>query len=109
MTGPIVKDEAVAVGGEDEGYIECGGILQPLLNTVPDRMAVVLCLNQGDRDVGLIIEDEVRLLGLSARHKLAPDNDPPLGEEHLFSHLQHLVPAGAFYGWQNELRTDVLL
>ena len=102
-----MEHEAVAVRGENEGNIKRRGVVEALLHAVADRMIVVLRFNQRDRDIRLVIEYEVGLFGLAARDQLAAHDDPALGEIDLFANLQHLVPARALDGGQNELRADV--
>jgi hypothetical protein len=72
-------------------------------------MGVVLRLDERDRDVRLVVEDEVRLLGLAVRHQLAANDDAALGEIDLLAYLHHLVPAGPLDGGQDELRADIAL
>ena len=56
------------------------GIVERLLHAVADAVGVVLRLDQGDRDVRLVVENEVGLLRLAARHQLAAHDDAALGE-----------------------------
>jgi hypothetical protein len=48
-------------------------------------MAVVLVLDDGDRDVGLVVKDIVGALGFAARDELSPDDDAILGESDLLA------------------------
>jgi hypothetical protein len=105
--GAVVEDEAVAVRGKDEGNVKRGGVVKALLHAVADAVVVVLGLDQRDRDVRLVVENEVGLLRLAARHELAAHDDPALGEIDLLQNLHHLVPAGALDGRQDELRADI--
>ena len=105
--GAVVEHEAVAVGGKYEGDVQRLGIFERLLHAVADAVVVVFRLDHRDRDVRLIVENEVGLLGLAARDQLAANDDPALGEIDLLANLQHLIPAGAFDGGQDELRADV--
>jgi hypothetical protein len=70
---------------------------------------VVLGFDQRDRDIRLIIiiENEVGLLRLAARHQLAANDDPALGKIDLLPNLHHFVPPSALDGRQDELRTDI--
>jgi hypothetical protein len=99
-----MEHKAVAVGGKDERNVERGGVVKPLLHAVADVVVVVLGLDQRDRHIRLIVENEVGLLRLTARHEL---DDPALGEIDLLPNLHHLIPAGALDGRQNELRADI--
>ena len=65
------------------------GVPERLLHAIADAVVVVLGLDDGDGDVGLVIEDVVGQLGLAAGDHLAPDNDPSFGESDLFANLQH--------------------
>jgi hypothetical protein len=78
-----------------------------LLHAVADAMIVVLRLDQRDRDIRLVIENKVGLLGLAARDQLAAHDDPALSKIDLLPNLQHLVPAGTLNGRQDELGGDV--
>ena len=69
------------------------GVVERLLHAVADAVVVVLGLDDGDRDVRLVVEDVVGALGLAARDQLAADDDPALGEADLLADLRHLVPA----------------
>jgi len=70
-------------------------------------VVVVLRLDDGDGDVGLVVEDEVRELPLAARDEPPADDDPALGEVHVLADLRHLVPSRPLDGRQDELRADV--
>jgi hypothetical protein len=67
----------------------------------------VVRLDQGDRYIGLVVEDEIGLFGLAARDQLAAHDDPAFGEIKLLANLQHLVPARALDGGQDKLRADI--
>ena len=61
-----MEDEAVAVGGKHEGDVEGLGVAQSLLHAVAHGVGVVLGFDQGDGDVGLVMEDVIGPLALSA-------------------------------------------
>ncbi len=105
--GAVVEQEAVTVRRENEGNLQCLRIIETLLDAVADAVVVVFGLDQCDRDVRLVVKDDVSLLRLSARHQLAANDDPALGEVDLLPNLQHFVPARALDGRQDELRTDI--
>ena len=88
-----MEHEAVAVGGEDERDVERLGVLERLLHAVADGVVVVLGLDDGERDVRLVVEDVVGALGLAARDQLAADDDPALGEADLLADLRHARPS----------------
>src|SRR5690606_33106361 len=95
--------ETVTVRAEDERDLQRFGIVERLLHAVTDTVRVVLRLNQRDRNVRLVVENEVGLLRLAARHQLAAHDDAALGEIDLLPNLHHLVPARALYCGQDEL------
>ena len=107
--GAVVKDKAVAVGREHERDVKGHRIVEGLLHSGADAVVVVLRLDDGDRDIGLVIEDVVGALGFATRHKLPPDDDAPLGKVDLFANLHHPVPARAFHGGADELGADIAL
>jgi hypothetical protein len=64
-------------------------------------------LDQGDRVVRLVIEDDVGLLTLPARDELAAHDDAALGEIDLFADLSTGVPARLHNRRHDILRADV--
>ena len=102
-----MEHEPVAVGREHERNVERCSVFEPLLHPFANAVSVVLGLDDRDRDVGLVVEDEVRLLALAARDELPTHDDPSGGEVNFLANLQQLVPACLFYGGQDELRADV--
>jgi hypothetical protein len=104
-----VKDKAVAVGREHERDVEGHGIVEGLLHSVADAVVIVLGLDDGYRNIGLVIKDVIGALGFAARNELAPDNDASLGEIDLLADLHHPVPARAFDGGADELGADIAL
>lgn len=103
----IVEDEAAAVRREDIGNVECFGIAQGLLNAVSDAVRAILGLDDGQGDIGLIVEDVVSALGFAARDQLTAHDDAALGEANLFADLRLQVPARRDQGGGNELGADV--
>ncbi len=102
-----MKHKAVAVGGEYKGNIQRGGVFQRLLHPVAHGMVVVLGLDQGDGNIGLVIEDVIGALGLAARDQLAADDDAALGETDFLANLEHGIPSGLYDGGRDELGADV--
>ncbi len=110
LAGPVVLEERIAVRAVDERHIQDAGVFERLLHASTYRMGVVLGLHHGEREVRLVVEDVVGLLGLAAFDGLATDDDAALGEVDLFSDLGHQVPAGARLthdGGGDELGADV--
>ena len=83
------------------------GIVDGLLHAVADVVVVVLGLNDGDRDVGLVIKDVVSALGLAAGDEFSADDDASLGKSDFLADLRHPVPARALDGRADELGADV--
>jgi hypothetical protein len=104
-----VEDETISVRREDERDVECGGVVEGLLHTGADGEGVVLGLDEGDRDVGLVVEDVVGSLGPAAGNELASDDDSPLGEADFLANLGQLIPACLSDGRGDELTADVAL
>ena len=103
----VVEDEAVAVGGKHEGDVEGLGVAQSLLHAAAHGVGVVLGFDERDGDVGLVMEDVVGPLALSAADQPAAHGDAALGEAHLLADLRHLVPPGLAQGGRDELGADV--
>ena len=70
-------------------------------------MVVVLGFDEGDGDVGLVVENVVGALGLAAGDQLAADDDPAFGERDLLANLGQDIPARLLDGGRDELRADV--
>ena len=104
---PVVEDEAVAIGGKHEGNLQGLRVVQSLLHAVADGVGVVLCLDQGDGDVGLVVEDVVGPFALASAGQLAAHGDAALGEADFLPNLRHLVPPGLAQGRGDELGADV--
>lgn len=102
-----MENEAVAVGGEDEGDVQRFGVVQCLLHAVADAVVVVLGLDQPQRDVRLVVENAVGPLGLAAGDQFAADDNAALGEIDLFADLRHGIPAGVDHGGGDEFGADV--
>ena len=77
------------------------------MHAVADAVCVVLGLDDREGNVGLVVEDVVGALGLTASDQLAANDDAALGEADLLADLVHLVPAGPAEGGRDELGADV--
>ena len=104
---PVVEDEAVAIGRKHEWNIQGLRVVQSLLHAVADGVGVVLCLDQGDGDVGLVMEDVIGPLALASVDQLAAHDDAALGEAHFLADLRHFVPPGLAQCRSDELGADV--
>jgi hypothetical protein len=60
--GAVVKDKSVAVGRKNKRNVQGYGVIEGLLHTVADAVAIVLGLNDGNRDIGLVIKDVIGTL-----------------------------------------------
>lgn len=72
-----MEDEPVAIGRENKGNIEGCGVIEGLLHAVADAVAIVLGLDDGDRDIGLVIKDVISTFGFAAGDQLSADDDAP--------------------------------
>ena len=66
-------------------------------------------LNDGNGEIGFVIEDVIGALGLATGVQLAPDDDAPFGEGEFFADLGMEVPARCLERRDNELGADVTL
>ncbi|MCY1299428.1 hypothetical protein D9M70_489560 [compost metagenome] len=108
-TAAVMEQKAIAIAGEHEGHIQRLGITQGLLHTGTNRVLVVLRLDHGDGQVGLVIQDEVGTAGFAPAVQLAPDDNAALGEADFLAHLLVQVPASLLDGWGDVLAADVPL
>ena len=90
------------------GNVQDLGVVERLLHPVADGVIVVLRLDDGDRDVRLVVEDVVRELRLPPGDHLPADVDLALREVDLPPDLGVLVPTRALDDRRrDELRADV--
>ena len=101
------KTNPSPVGRKNERNIEGYSVIEGLLHPVADAVVVVFGLDDGDRDIGLVIKDGVGAFGLPARYQFAADDDAPLGKSDFLADLHHPVPARALDGGTDELGADV--
>ena len=109
LAGAVVDQEGVAVAADGERHVERLGIVQPLLHAVADGVVVVLGLDDGDRQVGGVVEDVVGALLLAARVQLATHDDAALGEGDFLPYLRGEIPARPLQGGGDVLGADVAL
>jgi hypothetical protein len=69
-------------------------------------MVVVLCLDDGKRDIGFIEKNIVGPPRLGTLSGIAPDKHPSVGYIHLLPDLE-MIPAGAGYCGRDEFSADV--
>jgi hypothetical protein len=72
-----------------------------------DSVVVVFGLDEGDGNVGLVVENVVGTLGLAAGYQSAADDDPAFCERNLFANLRQDIPARLLDSGRDELSTDV--
>lgn len=72
-------------------------------------MVIVLRFDQGDGNIGFVIEDIVRALRFAASNQLSTDDDSAFRETDLLTYLQHLVPDRAINLRRNEFAAYVAL
>jgi hypothetical protein len=104
-----MKDKPVPVRRKHKRDIQCGRIVQRLLYAVADAVVVVLCLDDGNRNIRLVIKDVIGALRFATGDKLATHDNAAFGEGDLLANLRHPVPARALDGGADELGTDVAL
>jgi hypothetical protein len=73
-----MEDKTVAIGRKRKRDVERYRVVEGLLHPVADAMIVVLCLDDGDGDIGLVIEDVIGAFRLATGDELAPNDDAPL-------------------------------
>lgn len=105
----VVKQEAIAIAGEHERYVQRLCIAQGLLHTGADGVPVVLRLDYSDRQVDLVVEDEVCTACFATAVKFAPDDNAAFGKADFLAHLLVHVPSGLLNGWGNVLAANVPL
>ena len=71
QAGPVVEHKALAIGGKNKGDMQRLGIVQGLLHAVTHRVNVVLGFNQGNGEIGLVIQDVIGPLGLAPADQFA--------------------------------------
>jgi hypothetical protein len=102
-----VEDKPVAIGRKNKRNIEGYGVVEGLLHAVANAVVVVLGLNDGDRDIGLVIKDVIGALRLPACDQFSADDDTPFGKSDFLADLHHPVPARALDGGTDELGADI--
>ena len=93
--GAVVFQEGIAIGTVSEGDIENLCVFERLRHARAESLVVVLGLQHGEREVGLVVEDVVGLFGLAAPDRFATHDDAAFGEIDLLTHLRHDIPLRA--------------
>ena len=102
-----MKDEAVAVAAEDKGYFEGFGVAECLLDPCAGGVVVVLSLDDGDGDIGLVVENIISTFLCATGVEFSPDIDPSIGEGDFLANLVLDVPARCLDLGRDELGADV--
>ena len=102
-----MKEEGIAIAAEDERDIERLSVAEGLLDAGVDRVIVVLCLDDGDRDIGLVVENVVSPLPCPTGMEFPSDLNPPIREADFFANLGIDVPTRRHEIGCDELGADV--
>jgi hypothetical protein len=104
-----MEEERVVIGGEDKGDVQHLRVVEGLLHAGAEGVIIVLGLNQGNGNVGLVVEDVVGAFRLAARDQLATNDDSPFREADFLTNLRVNVPSRRHDGRGDVLRADVAL
>jgi len=88
----VVLHERVTIGTVGERNIENLGVFERLLHAVPDRVIVVLGLNNSEREIRFVRENVVRLLRFTSLHRLTTNDNAAFRKVSFLSDLSHAVP-----------------
>ena len=104
-----MDNKAVAIGTDGHGNVQNLGVIKRLLYSGTDRMIIIFGFYNRYGDIGFLIKDEIGALTFAAPGFLAFYEDAAIGEEDFLADLAVKVPAGVYYGGQDELGADVAL
>ena len=111
LPGPVARPQVAGRREtvEAEGGFLLGTFSRPVVEdeAVADGVSVILGLDHGHGNVGLVIEDVVGPVTLTAADQLAAHDDAPLGEADLLADLLHLVPPVLSQGGRDEFGADI--
>ena len=82
-----MKEEAVAIGGENKRDVEDFGIIDSLLHTTAEGLLVILGFDNGYGEVGFEIDDIVGTFAFAFDNGLATHGDTAISEVNFFSNL----------------------
>ncbi|MNE52866.1 hypothetical protein D3C80_1475590 [compost metagenome] len=105
----VVKEEAITIAGEHEGYVQRLCVAESLLHARANRVFVVLRLDHSDRQIGLVVENEVCTACFTTAVELAPDHDAAFGKADLLPHLFVHVPPCLLNGWGDVFTANIPL
>ena len=101
--------ETVAIRTVHKRDVQYFGIFNGLLHSRANAVFVILCFDDSQWDIGLVVEQIVCAFSLSSGRDISADDDATIREVVLHANLLLFVPAGALNGWGNELKFGVLL
>ena len=104
----VMLKEAVAVGAVNKRYIQHLGILDALLHTSANAVLVVLCLDNCQGQIWLVVQQIVSAFPLATGSNIPSDDNATVREVILHSDLFLPVPPGILNGRGNKLKFDVL-
>lgn len=85
-------EESVAVRTVGEWKVENLSVFKRLLHPIADRVIVVLCFDDGERDIWFVGKDVVGFLRFPSLYGLAAHDYAALREVGLLANLGHQVP-----------------
>lgn len=105
----IVFQKTVTIRAVHKRNVQHFGVFDGLLHPSTNAVIVILCLDDGKRDIWLVVQQIVCALSLSSGGDISADDDTTVREVVLHANLLLLVPASVLNGRGNELKFDVLL
>ena len=105
----IVFQETVAIRAVHKRDVQHFCVFDGLLHPGSNAVSVILCLDDSQRNIGLVVKQIVCALSLSSGSDISADDDTTVREIVLHANLLLLVPASALNGRGNKLKFDVLL
>ena len=109
LPGAVMHQKTVAIRAEYERDVEHFRIMQSLLHAIAKVVFVVLGFDDGNRDIGLVVQNVIGALGLTARVQLAAHDDTPFGEGDFFADLGVQIPTGLNDGWCDVFAANISL
>ena len=88
---------------EDSDDVQHLGIFDGLLHPGSDTVSVILCLDDSQRNIGLVVKQIVCALSLSPGCDISADDDTTVREVVLHFNLLKFIPACALNRWSNIL------
>src|SRR5690606_7013370 len=105
----IMDQQAIAIAGEHERHVERLSIAEGLLHAGAERVLVVLRLDDGNRQVLLVIEDVDSSARLATAVHFAAHDNASLGEADFITYPLMPIPASVTNGRGNEFAADITL